>query len=87
MTPPIEPQEKEIVSEVLENISRIPRQDLTPADLISRIMEIEPVKRVFVYGPSHQGAIIFGVVISLSNEAKLSRQSRLIVEDIPWRFN
>jgi|GEM_PF-3431350 len=82
MTPPIEPQEKEIVSEVLNDIAEISRQTLAKEEIISKIMEIDFVKRVFAYRCDRQGNILLGVVISLSGETAPTRQSRLVVEDI-----
>lgn len=80
--------EEKTVYDVLENIAAISRQEkLTEEAAISQIMAIKPVKRVFTYCCDGRGNTILGVIISPSNEAELTRQSRLIVRDVTLRLN
>jgi hypothetical protein len=81
--------EEQTVKNVLSDIAAISRQDnLTEKKAVSQILAIKPVKRVFTYRLDRQkGCAFLGIVISPSNEAELTRESRLVVRDVTLRLN
>jgi len=79
-------KEKRIVSTVLNDIAEISCQTLAKEEIISKIMEINFVKRVFAYHCDRRGNTLLGVVISLSGEMAPTRQSHLVVEDITLKI-